>query len=126
MRTLAISIVLGSSLFLFGQTSSLTMNPTQVLYDHGVLAEEQGRPEQAKLYFRTLAGTYDGAFADKAKVEIGALYIFEEAQDHLRAGQLASAYDSYHFVARVYPESPLAKLCNAEMAVIPVDNKQRR
>jgi outer membrane protein assembly factor BamD (BamD/ComL family) len=102
------------------------LDPAQVLYDHGVLAEERGRPEDAKLIFRTLAGTYEGAYADKAKVEIGALYIFEEAQDHLRAREFASAYDSYHFVARVYPDSPLAKLCITEMAAIPVDNKRRR
>ena len=64
----------------------------------------------------TLASTYyESPLAGKAKVEIGAIYVFGEAQSQAKSGQSHDAYNTFNTVARVYPESVLAKLAAAEM-----------
>jgi hypothetical protein len=61
-----------------------------------------------------------------AKIEIGAIYIFEEAQTQLRSGQPRAAYNTFDTVARAYPESALAKSAATEMKNLDPDGKWKR
>lgn len=104
-----------------------TVFPEQSLYDVGVRAEQAGRVEQAKLVFLTLASTYDTSpFTTQAKVEIGALCLFAEAQTKLTADDRKAAFSTFATVARVYPKSPLAKLATAQMNALDPEGVWKR
>ena len=90
--------------------SQVPADPDRVLFDLGTRAEAAGRLERAKLTLVTLASTYTGSpLADKARAELGAIYMFLEAQDKVRSGETQAAYETFRTLMRVYPESPLAK-----------------
>ena len=102
-------------------------NPAQTLWNLAARNEQFGRIAQAKLVLLTLARTYDnGPEFARAKAELGAVYIFEEAQTQERAGQTRQAWDSFGTVAQVYPESPLAALAAAERSKLDPAGKWRR
>jgi outer membrane protein assembly factor BamD (BamD/ComL family) len=123
MKTAGISLLLGTTLLVFAQQE----DPPKILFDIGVRDEQSGRLDRAKLTLLTLAGTYyDSPLAAKAKVEIGAIYIFEEAQAQMRSGQSRAAYNTFSTVARVYPESALAKLASTEMKNLDPDGRWKR
>jgi hypothetical protein len=74
----------------------------KILFDTAVHDEQSGRLDRAKCTLLTLASTYsDSPLAAKAKVEIGAIYIFEEAQAQARSGQSRAAYNSFNVVVLV-------------------------
>ena len=123
MRTLGISILLSAAILAFAQQP----DPAKTLFDVGVGDEASGRLDRAKLNLLTLASTYDDTpFTTKAKVEIGAIYVFEEAQAQMRSGQPLAAYRTFRTVTRAYPESPLAKLASDEMGRLDPDGKWKR
>lgn len=99
----------------------------KILFDTAVHDEQSGRLDSAKLTLITLASTYsDSLLAAKAKVEIGAIYIFEEAQAQERSGQSRAAYNSFNVVVLVYPESALARLASTEMGSLDPEGKWKR
>jgi outer membrane protein assembly factor BamD (BamD/ComL family) len=122
MKTLSLLLLL-AAIPMFGQA----VDPAKVLFDAGTRDEEAGRPERAKLVLLTLASTYQGhPLADKAKVEIGAIYLFLEAQAQVQSGKTQEGYDSFRRIMRVYPDSPLAKLADgsAKSLGIPADPRR--
>jgi hypothetical protein len=79
------------------------------------------------LFRHSEASAYsDSPLAAKAKVEIGAIYIFEEAQAQARSGQSRAAYNSFNVVVLVYPESALARLASTEMGNLDPEGKWKR
>jgi outer membrane protein assembly factor BamD (BamD/ComL family) len=123
MKTIGISFLLGTALLAFAQKR----DPATTLFDIGVQDEQSGRLDRAKLTLLTLASTYyESPLAGRAKVEIGAIYIFGEAQAQMRSGQLHDAYNKLNTVTRVYPESALAKLASAEMRNLDPEGKWKR
>jgi outer membrane protein assembly factor BamD (BamD/ComL family) len=107
----------------FGQA----VDPAKVLFDVGTREEQAGRPERAKLALLTLASTYQShPLADRAKVEIGAIYLFLEAQAQVQSGKTQDGYATFRTILRVYPESPLAKLADeaAKSLGIPADPRR--
>jgi TolA-binding protein len=123
MKTIGISLLLGTSFFLFAQKG----DPATTLFDLGVQGEQSGRLDRAKLTLLTLASTYyDSPLAEKAKVEIGAIYLFGEAQSQMRSGQSHDAYNTFTTVTRVYPESALAKFAAIEMRNLDPEAKWKR
>ncbi len=85
-------------------------DPARVLYDQSTRDEQAGRLDKANLILLTLAGTYtEHPLASKARSEIGAIYLFKEAESQIQAGQPAAAYGTFRTLMRVYPESPLVK-----------------
>jgi outer membrane protein assembly factor BamD (BamD/ComL family) len=86
-------------------------DPAKVLFDAGIRDEQAGKLDRAKLTFLTLAGTYaEHPLTTKAKAEIGAIYLFKEAQSQVQAGKTRDAGGAFRTLIQVYPESPLAKL----------------
>jgi TolA-binding protein len=123
MKTFSFLFVLVAAIPMLGQSS----DPAKVLFDLGTRDEQAGRPERAKLTFLTLAATYlDDPLAEKAKVEIGAIYLFLEAQAQVNSGKTRDGYKTFRTVMRVYPESPLAKLADetAKSLGIPADPRR--
>jgi outer membrane protein assembly factor BamD (BamD/ComL family) len=104
---------------------SQTAEPAKILFDAGVRAEQAGRVDRAKLTFLTLAATYTtDPWAAKAKVEIGAIYLFMDAQARVSAGQTRAAYDAFHTVMTIYPESPLAQLADEAAKSLGIPQRQ--
>jgi outer membrane protein assembly factor BamD (BamD/ComL family) len=100
MKIAGISLLLGTALLAFAQKG----DPAATLFDIGVRDEQSGRLDRAKLTLLTLASTYyDSPLAEKAKLEIGAIYIFGEAQAQMRSGRSHDAYYAFNTVTRVYP-----------------------
>jgi hypothetical protein len=100
---------------------------TKILFDSAVHDEQSGRLDRAKLTLLTLASTNsDSPLAAKAKEEVGAIYIFEEAQAQARSGQSRAAYDAFNVVALIYPESALARLASSEMGNLDPEGKWKR
>jgi outer membrane protein assembly factor BamD (BamD/ComL family) len=123
MKIARISLLLGTALLVFAQKG----DPAATLFDIGVQDEQSGRLDRARLTLLTLASTYyDSPLAEKAKVEIGAIYVFGEAQTQMRSGRSHDAYNTFNTVARVYPESALAKLASAEMKNLDPEGKWKR
>lgn len=123
MKTAAISLLLGTTFLVFAQQ----MDPPKILFDTGIRDEQSGRLDRAKLTLLTLASTYyDSTLATRAKVEIGAIYVFEEARAQMRSGQSRAAYNTFNTVTRVYPESALAKLASTEMRNLDPDDRWKR
>jgi TolA-binding protein len=123
MKIVGISLLLAAAFLAFAQKA----DPATTLFDIGVQDEQSGRLDRAKLTLLTLASTYyDSPPAAKAKVEIGAIYLFGEAQARMRSGQSHDAYNTFNIVTRVYPESALAKLASAEMRDLDPDGKWKR
>jgi len=123
MKTLFLVLLLLAAIPTFGQS----VDPAKVLFDLGTRDEQAGRPERAKVALLTLASTYQGhPLADRAKVEIGAIYLFLEAQAQVQSGKTQGGYDTFRTVLRVYPESPLAKLADeaAKSLGIPADPRR--
>jgi outer membrane protein assembly factor BamD (BamD/ComL family) len=118
MRTLTLPLLL-AAVPMFSQSmssqsmSSQTNDPAKVLFDVGTRDEQAGKLDRAKLSLPTLAATYaESPLTARAKVEIGAIYLFKEAQSQVQAGQLRAAYGAFHTLMAVYPESPLARLAD--------------
>jgi outer membrane protein assembly factor BamD (BamD/ComL family) len=123
MKIAGVSLLLATALLVFAQKG----DPATTLFDIGVQNEQSGRLDRAKLTLLTLASTYyDSPLAAKAKVEIGAIYLFAEAQAQLKSGQSHDAYNTFTTVTRVYPESALAKLASAEMRDLDPEGKWKR
>jgi TolA-binding protein len=102
-------------------------DPAKVLFDLGTRDEQAGRLDRAKLTLLTLAGTYtEHPLTTKARTEIGAIYLFKEAQSQVTAGQTETAYGTFRTLIRVYPESPLAKLADetAKSLGVPADPRK--
>jgi outer membrane protein assembly factor BamD (BamD/ComL family) len=119
MRTLTLLLLLVAAVPVFSQS-----DPAKVLFDTGTRDEQAGKLDRAKLSLLTLAATYaEHPLTARAKVEIGAIYLFKDAQSQVQAGQLRAAYRTFHTVMAVYPESPLAKLANetAESLGLPAE-----
>jgi outer membrane protein assembly factor BamD (BamD/ComL family) len=107
MKTLTLVLLVMSAIPAFSQND----DPAKVLFDVGARDEQAGKLDRAKLTLLTLAGTYtEHPLAIKARAEIGAIYLFKEAQSQVQAGQPRAAYEAFRTLMRVYPESPLAKL----------------
>ena len=122
MKTFAFLLPLLVAIPTFGQS-----DPAQVLFDIGIRDEQAGRLERAKLTLVTLAATYQGQpFADKAKTEIGAIYLFLEAQALVQSGKTQDGYATFRLVSRVYPESPLAKLADEAAKSLGIPASPRR
>jgi TolA-binding protein len=106
MKALTLLLLLVASIPVFSQS-----DPAKVLFDGGSRDEQAGKLDRAKLTLLTLAATYpENPLAAKAKTEIGAIYLFKEAQSQVQAGQPRTAYSIFHTLMTVYPESLLAKL----------------
>ena len=123
MKTLFFPLLVLAAIPTFGQS----VDPAKVLFDVGTRDEQAGRPERAKLALLTLASTYQGhPLADRARVEIGAIYLFLEAQAQVQSGNRQDGYATYRAILRVYPESPLAKLADdaARSLGIPADPRR--
>jgi outer membrane protein assembly factor BamD (BamD/ComL family) len=111
MRTLSLLLFLCAAIPALPQDN----NPAQILYDSGTRDEAAGRVERAKVTLLTMVSTYPtDPLTVKAKVEIGAIYLFLEAQSYAKAGQTHAALVTFRTVATVYPESPLTKLADEE------------
>jgi|SRR5580658_1913517 outer membrane protein assembly factor BamD (BamD/ComL family) len=109
MKTLTLMLLAMAATPVFSQNG----DPATVLFDAGIRAEQAGKLDRAKLTLLTLASTYaEDPLATKAKAEIGAIYLFKEAQSLVQAGKARNAYGAFHTLMRVYPESPLAKLAD--------------
>lgn len=109
MKTLLLVLCALAAVPSFGQIPE----PAVVLLNRGLRDEAAGRLEEAKLILVTLASTYAGhPLAEKAKVEIGALCLYREAQALVREGKTIDGYSAFRTVMRIYPESPLAKLAD--------------
>ena len=105
-------LLLAAAIPVFSQSE----DPAKMLLDASIRDEQVGKLDRAKLTLLTLAGTYTGhPLATSARAEIGAIYLFKEAQSQVQAGQRTAAYGTFRTLIRVYPESPLAKLAD-EMA----------
>ena len=99
----------------------------QILFDTAARDELSGRLERAKLTLLQLASTYsESPLVAKAKVEIGAIYLLEEAQARVRSGQSRAAYDTFNVLVVVYPESVLAGVASAEMRNLDPGGKWKR
>lgn len=86
MKTLTLMLLVVASVPVFSQSD----NPAKALFDAGIRDEQAGKLDRAKLTFLTLAGTYAGhPLTTKAKAEIGAIYLFKEAQSQVQAGKPA-------------------------------------
>jgi len=105
MKTLTLMLLV-ASIPVFSQS-----DPAKVLFEAGIRDEQAGKLDRAKLTFLTLAGTYaEHPLTTKAKAEIGAIYLFKEAQSQVQAGKTGDAGGAFRTLIQVYPESPLAKL----------------
>jgi hypothetical protein len=123
MKTLTLLLLLVAVVPAFSQSA----DPAKVLFDVGTRDEQAGKLDRAKLTLLTLAGTYtEHPLANQARAEIGAIYLFKEAQLQVIAGQPAAAYSTFRMLMRVYPESPLAKLANetAKSLGVPPDARK--
>ena len=124
MRKLVATTFFAGALILLAQS----MDPARTLFDAGVHNEQLGHMLQARLCFTTLVRTYNdgGESTIKAKSELGAVYIYEEAQSMQTKGDARGAYDTYLTVVRAWPESALAPLASAEMKALDPDGRWRR
>jgi hypothetical protein len=123
MKALTLLLWMMTAIPAFAQTA----DPAKVLFETGTRDEQAGRPERAKLTLLTLASTYpDHALAGKARLEIGAICLFLEAQTQVKSGKTLDGYGTYRTILRVYPDSPLAKLANeaANSLGIPPDPRR--
>ncbi len=119
MKTVTLLLLLAAAP-VFSQAN----DPQKILFDTGSRDEEAGKLDAAKLIFLTLAATYaEQPLTSKAREEIGAIYLFKEAQSQIQAGQNRPAYMTFRTLMRVYPDSPLAKLADttAKTLGIPPD-----
>ena len=123
MKRLAFASFLATSLLLSAQEAP---GPIKVLQDAATRAEQAAQMARAKLYLLTLARTFDGPEATRAKTEIGAVYIFAEAQSLEQTGKMHDAWDTYGTVEQVYPESPLALLARAARLKLDPERKWTR
>src|ERR1035437_4288829 len=115
MRTLPILLLLGGAAFSQAQLA----DPPRTLYDTAIRDEDQGKFARARLVFQTLANTYrDSPLAARAKTEVDALDLFQEALVKLRTGHSDTAFVTIRTVAQVYPESPLAKQAEVVSRVV--------
>jgi len=88
-------------------------NPDQALYDSAVRNEALGRYKAARTKLVKIGqANVAGPLAMRARNELDALDLFLEAREQQRAGR-RTATVTYHTVAQVYPESPLAKQAEA-------------
>jgi hypothetical protein len=129
MKILATSILLGMVLGggLLSSAQTPNPDPAKTLFDYGVRAEREKRLDQAKLYMLTMARTYDvDQLLARAKVEIGAIYVFQEAQAQAATGRTHDAWDTYYMVIQVYPESALAGLAQEERKKLDPEGKWDR
>jgi hypothetical protein len=122
MKILSLLLLLLAAIPTFGQS----VDPAKVLFDLGTQDEQAGRPENAKVILFTLASAYEGPIADRAKIEIGAIYLFLEAQAQVQSGKTQDGYATYRTVLRLYPESPLAKLADAAAKSLGIPADPRR
>jgi len=126
MHTFRCLLLLCTALPLFSQNTVPT-NPAQVLFDMGTKDEAAGRLERAKLILKTLASTYDtDPLAAKAREELGAIYMFMEAQAEVGSGKTQAAYDSFRTLMRIYRDSPLAKLADETSKTLGIPPDPRR
>jgi hypothetical protein len=107
-------------------TFAQSVDPAKALFDLGTRVEQEGKVESAKLILLTLASTYEGPLAERAKTEIGAVYMFLEAQSQVQSGKTLDGYATFRKILRVYPESPLAKVADeaAKALGIPADPRR--
>lgn len=111
MRTLRSVVLLCAAGPLSSQNLAPVADPAQVLFDLGMKDETAGRLERAKLIFVTLASTYTTSpRTAEVRVELGAIYMFMDAQTQVQAGKAQAAYDTFRTLTRVYPDSPLARM----------------
>jgi outer membrane protein assembly factor BamD (BamD/ComL family) len=123
MKALSLLLLLISAVSVFGQAS----DPGKTLFDTGTRDEQVGRLDRAKLTLLTMAATYpDHPLTSKAKVEIGAIYMFLEAQAQVQAGKISDGYGTFRTLMRVYPESPLAKLADETVKSLGIPADPRR
>jgi outer membrane protein assembly factor BamD (BamD/ComL family) len=123
MKTLTLLLLAVAAMPVFSQSDE----PAKVLFDAGTRDEQAGKLDRARLTLLTLAGTYtEHPLATKARAEIGAIYLFKEAQSQVQAGQPTVAYGTFRTLIRVYPESPLAKLADetAKSLGVPADPRK--
>jgi outer membrane protein assembly factor BamD (BamD/ComL family) len=123
MKTLTLLLLAVTTMPVFSQSDE----PAKVLFDASTRDEQAGKLDRAKLTLLTLAGTYtEHPLAAKARAEIGAIYLFKEAQSQVQAGQPTVAYGAFRTLIRVYPESPLAKLADetARTLGVPADPRK--
>jgi hypothetical protein len=124
MRKLVTSILMAGALLLCAQGLD---QPDRVLFKGGVGQEQAGRLNGAKLCFTTLVRTYyDSPVLPQAKAEIGAIYIYEEAQAKQTAGDLRGAFDTYRTLVIAYRESALSASAAQQMRVIDPEGKWTR
>ena len=130
MRNLGPCFFLCAALPAFAQTPPLNAapaDPAKVLLDFATKDEAAGRLEKAKLVLLTLASTYNVSLeATVARTEVGAIYMFWEAQAQAQSGKNQAAYDAYRTVVRVYPDSPLAKVADDASRSLGIPPKPRR
>ena len=107
MTRLTFPLILTTTVLLFAQDAP---GPVKALVDAATHAEQTAQMARAKLYLLTLVRTFDGPEATRAKTEIGAVYIFADAQSLEIAGKTREAWETYGTVAQIYPESPLSAL----------------
>jgi outer membrane protein assembly factor BamD (BamD/ComL family) len=109
MKTLILLLLVVAAIPVYSQSD----DPAKVLFDAGTRDEQVGKLDRAKLTLLTLAGAYtEHPLASRARAEIGAIYLFKEAQSQVQAGQPTAAYGTLRTLIRVYPESPLAELAD--------------
>lgn len=86
----------------------------ETLYKTAVRHEKRGKLELARQNLLWLTNYYaESPLAVRARDEIGAIYLFEDAQARVRDGRYGSATVTFRTIAQVYPESPLARQAEA-------------
>jgi outer membrane protein assembly factor BamD (BamD/ComL family) len=119
MTTLRMLLLVCAGATGFAQNAPRTEDPAQVIYDAGLKQEAAGRADRAKLLMLTLAATYpDHPLTAKAKLEIGAIYLFLEAQGQAREGKVRAAHISFRTLAALYGESPLARVAEEQARLL--------
>jgi hypothetical protein len=107
--------------------NAAAIDPAQILFDLGVKSEAAGNLDGAKAALVTLVSTYHGdPLAERAKSELAALCLYQEAQAEVRNGKPNDGYAAYRLVARAFPESPLAALANESAKSLGIPPDPRR
>jgi outer membrane protein assembly factor BamD (BamD/ComL family) len=123
MKTFILVLLAMAAIPVFSQSD----DPAKVLFDAGTRDEQVGRLARAKLTLLTLAATYpEHPLTTRARAEIGAIYLFKEAQSQIQAGQPTAAYGAFRTLIRVYPDSPLAKLADETAKSLGVPSDARK
>ncbi|SPF56310.1 exported hypothetical protein [Candidatus Sulfopaludibacter sp. SbA4] len=111
---------------IFAQTGE-TIDPARTLFETGAKQETAGNLDGAKTAFLVLASVYHGdPYAERAKSELAAICLFNEAEFEVRGGKLKDGYSTYRQVMRIFEASPLAKLADdrAKSLGIPPDPRR--